>query len=208
MQVVKLIVFSILALDSRMKRIQTHAHWRQFLLGSTFCSCYLPEPVGRSYFERSNIFMDWKKYIPIPVRLLSTAPAEWPETTSGMVQNLLLRMMYYSVSGTGIIEKKKTDCFMGQTSCILLGLECHVWHTRNGINVMEYFWAWRINENGVLLSKWHRHNRKKRNPSAPSGPGCISCRIRRRSSARVWRALGVLAYDRSRWRTAGVYLVA
>ena len=28
---------------------------------------------------------------------------------------------------------------MGQTSCILLGLECHVWHMRNGINVMEYF---------------------------------------------------------------------
>ena len=27
---------------------------------------------------------------------------------------------------------------------------------------MEYFWAWRINENGVLLSKWHRHNRKKK----------------------------------------------
>ena len=29
--------------------------------------------------------------------------------------------------------------FMGQTSCILLGLECHVWHMRNEINVMEYF---------------------------------------------------------------------
>ena len=56
MQVVKLIVFSIVALDNRMKRIQTHAHWRQFLLGSTFCSCYLPEPVGRSYFEKSNLF--------------------------------------------------------------------------------------------------------------------------------------------------------
>ena len=27
----------------------------------------------------------------------------------------------------------------GQTSCILLVLECHVWHMRNGINVMEYF---------------------------------------------------------------------
>ena len=76
MHVVKFIVFSIVALDNRMKRIKIHAHWRQFLLGSTFCSCYIPEPVGRSYFERSNIFMDWKKYIPILVRLLSLAPAE------------------------------------------------------------------------------------------------------------------------------------
>ena len=27
---------------------------------------------------------------------------------------------------------------MGQTSCILLGLECHVWNMRNDKNVMEY----------------------------------------------------------------------
>ena len=31
--------------------------------------------------------------------------------------------------------------FMGQTSCILLGLECHVWHMRDGINVIGYFSA-------------------------------------------------------------------
>ena len=28
---------------------------------------------------------------------------------------------------------------MGQISYILLGLECHLWHMRNGINVIEYF---------------------------------------------------------------------
>ena len=36
---------------------------------------------------------------------------------------------------------------MGQTSCILLGLECHVWHVCNGINVMEYF------KSGIIKNK-------------------------------------------------------
>ena len=51
---------------------------------------YLPEPTRTCCFERSNNFMDWHKYIPFPMRLLSTAASEWPETTSGMVQKLLL----------------------------------------------------------------------------------------------------------------------
>ena len=51
---------------------------------------YLPETTGTCCFERSNNFMDWHKYIPFPMRLLSTAPSERPETTSGMVQKLLL----------------------------------------------------------------------------------------------------------------------
>ena len=33
--------------------------------------------------------------------------------------------------------EKKSESSIGQTSCILLGLECDVWYTRNGINVME-----------------------------------------------------------------------
>ena len=71
-----------------------------------------------------------------------------------------MRMMYYSVSGTGILGKNpsapissrtedhpitSSDALplsyrrLGQTSCILLRLECHVWHMRNGINVIEHF---------------------------------------------------------------------
>ena len=58
--------------------------------------------------------------------------------------------------------------FMGQTSCILLGLEYYVWHTgmRNGINVMEYFkpgeqmrmMYYSVSDTGIL---------GKRNQSAP-----------------------------------------
>ena len=42
--------------------------------------------------------------------------------------------------------------FMGQTSCILLGLECHVWHMYNGKNVMEYFkmMCYLISDTGIL----------------------------------------------------------
>ena len=41
---------------------------------------------------------------------------------------------------TGVPTTFDLHCrFMGQTSCILLGLECHVGYMPNGINVMEYF---------------------------------------------------------------------
>ena len=56
--------------------------------------------------------------------------------------------MYYSVSGTGIIEKKKTDSFMGQTSCIPVrvkggkSLRNGMWNgVRNGIIMRNTIYA-------------------------------------------------------------------
>ena len=51
--------------------------------------------------------------------------------------------------------------FMGQTSCIMLGLEYHVWHMCNGINVMEYFKSgeqmrmmyYSVSDTGILAKK-------------------------------------------------------
>ena len=55
--------------------------------------------------------------------------------------------------------------FMGQTFCILLGLECHMWHMRNGINVMEYFKPgeqmrmtyYSVSDTGILGKKIFHH---------------------------------------------------
>ena len=54
--------------------------------------------------------------------------------------------------------------FMGQKSCRLLGLECHVWHMRDGINVLEYIYFFKpgelmrmmyysVSDTGILVKK-------------------------------------------------------
>ena len=42
---------------------------------SSYTWLLIPNPTGTSCFESSN-FMDWNKYIPFPLRLLSTSPSE------------------------------------------------------------------------------------------------------------------------------------
>ena len=56
---------------------------------------------------------------------------------------------------------------MGRTSRIPLGLECHVWHMRNGINVNKLQWTL-INCNGINFVHIKKLARKKRSTSRVS----------------------------------------